>query len=137
MAISAAASTLNTIRLRIPVTTFGSPRAASVARLSEWPPSSEIDLRADSRKACPEHLRRRQPRRARRAVREVVSLNRGGVEHIVDVDPDLAGRPAESQDFRHTQIHLVDAISIERTRLDQVHRHVGCPPGEIPAERLR
>ena len=122
------------------------PKAAALCRLSPDALNPcrdclplEVDLHAELPEPRLQHARRRQPRarasRDRRAERLVVAQNRRRVQDVVQIEPDIGPRPAELQDLREADIELVDAIAVQRARLDEVDRRVRRAFGRRP--RLR
>jgi hypothetical protein len=91
----------------------------------------KVELPADFREARHEYLLRRQPARP---VRLVVGENRARVQRIVEIKTDRHASCAEHESLRHAKIELVDAVSIQRSRVNDVDRRIGRASRKIPAE---
>ena len=81
-----------------------------------------------------QHVLRRQPRRRERIVNLVVTQDRSNVLQIVEIDLQLGACTTDSQELGHSQIELNDAVTIQRTRFDQIDRDVRDAPGWRSAE---
>src|SRR5262245_19377340 len=62
----------------------------------------------------------------------VLDKNRVRVERVVQVDVQVHAAATDADDLREAQIELIQSVSVQRTRLDQID--VGLPQRERPTE---
>src|SRR4029077_18806745 len=98
----------------------GAPRTRTLNRGTWNSGTSKIYLRAHLEEARLQHRGRRQPRRRSRRERLVITQHRRAVEDIVDVDTEVGPPTAETDVLRDSQVELVDAVAVQRSRLNQV-----------------
>src|SRR2546425_10569241 len=67
------------------------------------------------------------------AERVVLDENRVRVERVVQVDVQVHAAATNADDLREAEVELIQSVSIQRTRLDQID--VGLPQRERPAKR--
>ena len=83
----------------------------------------EIELHAEFPESWLQHRGRRQPRGVRRTVVQVVSEDGRRIQNVVEVEPDVGPRSAESQNLGESDVELIHAVAIQSPRLDQVLGH--------------
>src|SRR3989449_7552675 len=67
------------------------------------------------------------------AERVVLDENRVRVERVVQVDVQVHAAATNADDLREAEVELIQSVSIQRTRLDQID--VGLPQRERPPEQ--
>ena len=57
------------------------------------------------------------------------------LKRLYTSSPNLDPVPAEPKHLRHAEVDVGDSLTIQRGRINEVHRDIGCAPGQIAAER--